>query len=161
MNNTFDLTWRTLHTHVGHMFGHWHVQQSHDFKEWNPRGGPLCVYPGLGQCFQVHIHLYMPFHHSYKHTRAHTPFTLGPVPPVTHTFPVFVPRGGAAMVWNRPVFSRGQTLARPESGRHLIPPLREAMVWDPFWTSTCWENFTLDTLFRPFSMLQIGGGTLR
>lgn len=26
------------------------------------------------------------------------------------------------MVWNRPVFSRGQTLARPEGGRHPIPP---------------------------------------
>lgn len=38
---------------------------SHEFKEGNPRGGHLCVYPGLGQCFQVHIHLYMPFfHHS-------------------------------------------------------------------------------------------------
>lgn len=34
------------------------------------------------------------------------------------------------------------------------PPQREVMVWDPFWTSTCWENFTLDTLFRPSSTLQ-------
>lgn len=31
------------------------------------------------------------------------------------------------MVWNRPVFSRGQTLARPEGGRHPIPPQREVM----------------------------------
>lgn len=159
MNKTFDLTWGTLYTHVAYMFGHW--QQSHEFKVLNPGGGPLCVYPGWGQCFQVRAHLYMPFHHSYKHTRAHTPFTLWPIPPVKHTFPVFV-WGGAAMVWNRPVFGRGQTLARPEGGRHSIPPPpREAMDWDPFWTSTCWENFTLDTLFRPFSTLQIGGRVFR
>lgn len=92
------------------------------------------------------------------HTRSHTIYSWARTPGDAH-FPCFCLKGGAAMVWNRPGFGRGQTLARPEGGRHLIPPPPgEAMVWDPFRTSTCWENLTLDTLFRPFSTLQIGGG---
>lgn len=66
------------------------------------------------------------------HTCSHT-IDFGDRTPGDAHFPCFcLMEGGAEMVWNRPVFSRGQTLARPEGGRHPIPPQREVMVWDPF-----------------------------
>lgn len=100
---------------------------SHEFKEESPQGGPLCVYPGLGQCFQGQIHLYMPFlHHS--STRTHTIYTQAHTA-LTHTFPVVVLAEGEQQ-WSGTglFFSAGQTLARRQ------PP-------NPFWGASGWDPF--------------------
>lgn len=149
MKETFDLTWRMLYTAVGHMFGHWHVQlrvskaKTLEVVFWVFTQ----VWVSVFRCLYTFT---CPFT-TQTNTHVLTHHWVWGLYPWWRTLSLFFFKGGgAAMVWNRPVFSQGQTLARPEGGRHPIPPQREVMVWDPFWTSTCWENFTLDTLFRPF-----------
>lgn len=68
------------------------------------------------------------------HALAHTPFTLKPIPILTHTFPGVVLAGGEQQ-WSGTglFFSAGQSLARPKGGSHPIPP-EVPLVWDPFET---------------------------
>lgn len=127
-------------------------------KEENPRGGPLYVYPGLGQCFQVHIHLYMPCsHHSLTHTH-HLHSSLFPYWR-TLSLRVVLAEGEQQWCGTGLFFSAGQTLARPEGGSHPIPP-EVPLVWDPVWKSTCWENLTLDTFFKASLNISVGGGDI-
>lgn len=66
---------------------------------------------------------------------------------------LFEGRGGSSNGLERACFLVGVKLwpgLKVATIQSPPPPPREAIVWDPFWTSTCWENFTLDTLFRPF-----------
>lgn len=162
MNKTFDLEERSTHTSGSHV---WTLTRSavswvQSLKPW--RWSCVCLLRFGSGLSGAHAPLHALSPPIQTHTRSHIIYSRACTPGDAH-FPCFCLRGGgAAMVWNRPVFGRGQTLARPEGGCHSIPPPpREAMVWDPLWTSTCWENFTLDTLFRPFSTLQIGGGVFR
>lgn len=62
-------------------------------------------------------------------THTHTPFTLKPIPVLTHTFPVVVLAEGEQQ-WSGTglFFSAGQTLARRQ------PP-------DPFWGASAWDPF--------------------
>lgn len=91
----------------------------------------LCVFTQVWvSAFRCTHTLTCPFT-THTHSCSHTIYSRARTPGDAH-FPCFC-LGGAAMVWNNPVFGRGQTLARPEGGRHSIPPSPgEAMVWDLF-----------------------------
>lgn len=92
------------------------------------------------------------------HRHTHTPFTSKAIPRLTHTFPGVVLAGESSNGLEQACF-----LVRvkiwPGRKAAAIRSLPRCLWSGLVWTSTCWENFTLDTLFRPLWTLWRGGGT--
>lgn len=154
---TFDLTWEMLHTRViclcTDTFS-WYVMSS---KRKTTRKSFVYL-PKFGSVFSgAHVPLHALLF--ITHGLTHTPFTSKHIPRLTYTFPGVVLAGESSNGLEQACFLV-QVKIWPGRKAAAIRSLPRCLWSGPVWTSTCWESFTLDTLFRALWTLWRGGGTL-